>query len=259
MADWNADLYNRFRKERMQPAIDLVKQIDGHAKINRILDVGCGTGMSTIPLRERWTRAEIIGIDNSESMLKKAREWNKDIQWEIRDCNNPIEGLGKFDLVFSNAALQWMEDQGAVIRNLCELLTEGGILALQIPAFQQMAVRSCIQEAAVKFGISKFGECFKETCICHSIEYYYNQLAGNLEEIKLWQTNYYHIMNSQEEILEFVRSTGLRPYLDCLDEKDSADFLTAVLSEVKKHYGIQSDNRVLFEFKRIFVTGVKAE
>jgi trans-aconitate 2-methyltransferase len=258
MADWNADLYNRFSKERMQPAIDLVNRIHKQAKINRILDVGCGTGMSTQPLFEKWGKAEIIGIDNSESMLKKAREWNKDIQWVIKDCNNSLENLGKFDLVFSNAALQWMDNQGAVIKNLINLLTQRGILAIQIPSFQHMKISDCIQKAVHKFGIERFGGFQQETCICHDMKFYYNQLKDGLEEIQLWQTNYYHIMNGHIEILEFIRSTGLKPYLDMLDEEDSKDFLEYVISEVKLQYGVQDDGKILFEFKRLFFMGVKA-
>ncbi len=252
MNDWNADLYNRFGKERKQPAIDLVNRIDKSKNIRRIIDIGCGTGMSTIPLKNNWENAEIIGVDNSDSMLEKARELNQQIKWLKWDCNKPINNLGKFDLVFSNAALQWLKDQAYVIGNLSNILNQNGILAMQIPNLTDMAINLSIQKIVDQWVGVELEGMEKEICICHGVEFYYTQLTKYFRKIDLWQTSYYHIMNSHEEILEFYKSTGLRPYLNRLDDKGKDRFLTALLEELKLQYKIQENNKLLFEFNRIF-------
>lgn len=251
MEDWNADLYSYFSKERIQPVIDLVNRLDCNTDIRRIIDIGCGSGMSTKPLLKRWPSTEIIGVDYSDTMLNKAKEWNKDIRWLKRDCNNPLEDLGKFDLVFSNAALQWLNDQGAVIKNLSRLLNKKGVLAMQIPDFDEMQISRCIRDVAASYG-QVFDGIEKDLYHCGSPVYYYNELAKYFMRIELWETDYYHVMNSQEDIIEFISSTGLRPYLSRLDEEQQKAFLKDVLAQIKIPYNYQEDGKVLFTFKRIF-------
>jgi len=90
---WNADLYNKFGKERIQPSKDLATRIVIN-DCKRILDVGCGSGMSTYCLKERFPKAEIMGVDLSESMLNKACELVSDVNWIQRDCRKSLDDLG---------------------------------------------------------------------------------------------------------------------------------------------------------------------
>lgn len=99
---WNAEIYNRYGKERIQPSIDLVARIKD-MKFKRIVDVGCGTGMSTAPLVSTWENAEIIGVDLSKEMLEKAREILPIVTFIQRDCSKPLFDMGAFDLIFCNA------------------------------------------------------------------------------------------------------------------------------------------------------------
>ncbi|OFV71132.1 methyltransferase domain-containing protein [Acetobacterium wieringae] len=136
MEDWNVTLYRQFEKERAQPSIDLVNRIEGDS-FKRIIDIGCGSGMSTLPLRNRFKEAEIFGADSSPSMLTQAKETVEDVTWLERDCSKPMDDLGQFDLIFSNAALQWFENQAKVIKNLSGMLLPKGLLAVQIPYFRR--------------------------------------------------------------------------------------------------------------------------
>lgn len=259
MSDWNAELYNRYYNQRLQPVTDLIRRLDQKPEYRRIIDIGCGTGISTLPLRNRWPQAKITGVDNSESMLTKARESCSDVDFVKRDCTESLKDLGKFDLIFSNAVLQWLPDQAAVIKNLSELLTEEGTLAIQVPNFKEMAINTCIQEAADSFGAEAFRGVEKEQCICYDPEYYYDILASCFVEVEVWQTNYYHIMNSHNDILDFYKSTGLRPFLDRLDAEGKDKFLAEVLNKIKVKYSTRKDDKVLFEFKRIFLLAEKPQ
>jgi trans-aconitate 2-methyltransferase len=256
MEDWNVTLYRQFEKERAQPSVDLVNRIAGDS-FKRIIDIGCGSGMSTLPLQNRFTAAEIMGADSSPSMLTQARETLKDVTWLERDCSKPLKDLGEFDLVFSNAALQWFEDQAKVIRNLSEILVPDGILAVQIPYFSAMTIARCIAEAVKTYDGAIFDGIEKDLFNSYSPGFYYDELTEHFSKIELWQTNYFHIMNTHEDILKFCMSTGLRPYANRFEESQKAGFYNRVLREIKKGYTIQKDGKILFEFKRIFFIATK--
>ena len=103
MIDWNPDLYLKFGKERTLPSKDLISRI-GLENPARILDIGCGSGNSTNELKKRWPNAEIIGIDNSSTMIEKAQLLYPEIDFRLMDATEDLSSLGKFDIVFSNAA-----------------------------------------------------------------------------------------------------------------------------------------------------------
>lgn len=256
MEDWNVKLYRQFEKERAQPSIDLVNRIDG-GSFKRIIDIGCGSGMSTMPLRNRFKEAEIVGVDSSPSMLTQARTTVKDVTWLERDCSKPLDDLGNFDLIFSNAALQWLENQAGVIRNLSRILKPDGILAVQVPYFSAMTIAGCIAEAVKTYDGDIFKGIEKDLFQSYSPGFYYDELANHFDKIELWQTNYLHIMNNHEEILKFCMSTGLRPYAERFDESGKHEFYKKVLNEIKKGYNVQKNGKILFEFKRIFFIATK--
>lgn len=100
--------------------------------------------MSTVPLRKRFKDSEIIGVDMSENMLTQAKKLVDDVKWIRRDCSEKLSDLGTFDLVFSNAFLQWLHNQEDFIMNTKELLNQNGILTIQIPSFEEMAISQII-------------------------------------------------------------------------------------------------------------------
>lgn len=254
MEDWNVELYHQYEKERLQPSIDLVNRIVSDS-FKRIIDIGCGSGMSTLPLKKRFKQAEIVGADLSAAMLEKAKEMISDVTWLKRDCSKPMNDLGKFDLVFSNAALQWFKNQDVVIKNLSDILVSEGLLAIQIPYFSDMIISDCIDEAVQTYDKSVFNGI--EICNCYAPGFYYDELTKWFRKVELWQTNYFHVMNDHQEIIKFCQSTGLRPYLERFVGNEKDEFLKRVLNGVKKRYPVQKNGCVLFEFKRMFFIAEK--
>jgi SAM-dependent methyltransferase len=105
---WNSDQYLKFAWERTQPAVDLAARID-LASPAHIADLGCGPGNSTAVLVQRWPAAELLGVDNSTAMLASARRDFPGPTWVEADVASWIPGR-TFDVVFSNATLQWVPD-----------------------------------------------------------------------------------------------------------------------------------------------------
>ena len=108
MPKWNPDQYERFIKDRTQPAIDLVNRLNISDPQN-ILDLGCGSGNSTIILKEKFPYSKVIGADNSDEMLEKARSIYPEIEFIKLDANGDYRDLDeRFDILFSNACIQWL-------------------------------------------------------------------------------------------------------------------------------------------------------
>ena len=238
----------------MQPSSDLAARIE-IKNCRRALDVGCGSGMSTLCLKRRFPNAEILGADFSQAMLSKARALLPDTQFVLRDCSKPLSDLGKFDVVFSNAFLQWLENQDEFVAHTKELLNEGGVLAMQIPLFAEMEIAKIIEHSARKFS-SELGEknLFDGMCVAKnfSAENYYEIFSKNFSRVEMWQTNYFHQMRSIDEIVDFVRGTALLPYLERLDEAQSTEFLRMLKTETAAHYKPCANGTVLFPFCRVF-------
>jgi len=255
---WSAQMYGKFEKERMQPSIDLVNRIeDGNLK--RILDVGCGSGMSTVPLRNRFPGSKIVGVDLSENMLEKARELISDVTWIRRDCSTKLDDLGTFDLVFSNAFLQWLQNQEEFVKNTKELLNENGVFAIQIPCFEEMTISKIIKEIALEFDKDNilFYNIESRACFNFKMMEYYNMFSRYYSKIDMWQTNYIHQMNDCNAIIDFVKGTALLPYLECLDKEQTSVFIEMLHDKISKHYLASENGMVLFEFKRLFILARK--
>jgi len=255
---WSADMYGKFAKERKQPSIDLLNKIDG-GKFERIIDIGCGSGMSTLPLKKRFMESEIVGVDLSENMLDKARKSISGVTWMQRDCSRKLNDLGTFDLVFSNAFIQWIPNQEEFIKNTKELLNENGVFAIQIPCFDEMKVAKIIKDAALEFDNDNtlFGGLRNATCFNHNLPEYYNIFSRYYSNIDIWQTNYIHQMKDCNAIIDFIKGTALLPYLECLDEKQTALFIKKLYDKISECYVASENGTVLFEFKRLFIIAQK--
>lgn len=123
MSQWNSELYLKFKNQRTQPAIDLIKRISVEQPTS-ILDIGCGPGNSTSALQKFFPQAYILGVDNSENMIKKAKESYSDLNFQVCDVITDLDKLGKYDIVFSNACLQWIPNHKEFMDLLCEMQSD---------------------------------------------------------------------------------------------------------------------------------------
>src|ERR671939_673364 len=104
---WNPGRYHQFQSERFAPFDDLFNLIKIREGM-RVVDLGCGTGELTRRLGDKLPRSEVVGIDSSPEMLERAHEQARDgLRFELGSIEN-VEGV--WDLVFSHAAIHWVED-----------------------------------------------------------------------------------------------------------------------------------------------------
>lgn len=251
---WNAELYEKYSMERLQPSLDLTARLDGDPFA--ILDVGCGSGMSTMCLRQRFPYAKIKGVDLSDQMLEKARSLQINADFFQKDCSRDLESMGRFDLVFSNAFLQWLDDQEAFIRDIRLNMHPGAILALQIPLFGLNPMCKIIFDTAEDL----FGDKTKDVHLYHdySVPEYYDMFNQYYGEVDLWKTTYFYHLENSESIVEFLQGTALIPFREALDEEDYSRFVTALKARAIEVYPAAANGKVLFPFERLFIIAKKA-
>ena len=252
MENWNVAHYLKFGDERTRAAADLVARIKlEHPET--IADLGCGPGNSTQILRNRWPNSNVIGIDNSAEMIDVAKRLFPAQKWVLADVAkwalaDPIA------LVFSNAALQWLPNHGTLIQRLFSFVASGGALAFQIPSGTFPTVRLLIHEISNDPAWTKRMVAARTALTMESPSFYYDTLADEATALDIWETEYNHVMDSPDAIVDWIASTGLRPFLAALDtDAERKRFLVELRCRVSSAYESRSDGKVLFPFRRTFV------
>lgn len=252
VADWDPDNYLRFEDHRTRPAAELAAHVRV-ATPETVIDLGCGPGNSTQILRQRWPAAHVLGLDSSPGMISAARENYPDQEWEIGDIGQ-WSSDPPFDVVFSNAALQWLPDHSCLLPRLFRQVSSGGALAFQVPSRTYSQVQLLIDEIADDAAWASRMQAARSALTIEDPDVYYDLLAPVARVVDTWETIYYQVMDSPTAIVEWISSTGLRPYLDALDsEQERQHFTSRLLGRVKESYSLQQDGKVLFPFRRTSV------
>lgn len=254
--DWNPELYLKFRNERTQPSVDLVNRIHIEFQPVNALDVGCGPGNSSQVLLDKWPGLRLTGMDNSPAMIDKAKKDYPGQDWVLADAFQYQPGE-KFDIVFSNATIQWIPDHPALLARLSGMLSDRGVLAVQVPQFIKMPVGIAIRRVAGSARWAGKTKGSDDLFTFHDAGFYYDILSAKCGSVEIWETHYFHVLESHMAVLEWVRGAGLKPYLDRLGESDKKDFEDEILLEIEKDYPAQKDGKVLFPFRRLFFIGYR--
>jgi len=257
--DWSAKQYTRFEDERNRPIRDLLFRISG-AAVSRAVDIGCGPGNSTELLRLQFPDAAVEGIDSSPAMIEAAGKRLPDVHFEVADIRT-WRGRGPFDLILANASLQWVPDHGALLPALVDRLTPGGRLAVQVPDNLDEPVHRLMRETAAEGSwADKLSEAAQAREIRHDAEWYYRTLRGAGAQAEVWRTVYHHPLGGgYGDVVEWFKSTGLRPFLDPLTQDERRNFLVRYQAALAKARACPElpDGTVLLPFPRLFFIAIR--
>ena len=256
MTDWNAAQYSKFKTERTLPAIDLANAIDCK-NVHKILDIGCGTGNSTAVLINKFPEAKVVGADNSDDMLSAAKNACPSADFIKLDAENDIDKITeKYDIVFSNACIQWIPNHRKLINDMFSLLRSGGVLAVQIPQQYKHPVHKILNSLADS---DKWNKKIKEKRTYNNLSEseYFDILSELSENFRIWEITYFFSMPSHQSIAEWYKGTGLRPYLAQLTDSDQKEYTEDFLERIRATYPVRKNGNIIFEFPRLFFTVTK--
>jgi trans-aconitate 2-methyltransferase len=254
---WSAAQYVKFEGERTRPARDLVQRIP-LAHVESAVDLGCGPGNSTEVLRERYPGARIIGIDSSADMIEAARDRTPDIEFEIADIRE-WRPDGPLDVILANAVLQWIPDHGTLIPSLLAKLRPGGVLAVQMPDnFDEPSHRAMREVAGAPSWAGKLAAAAAERADIRAAEWYFRLARAHARHIDVWRVTYYHpLAEGARAIVEWVKGSGLRPFLNPLDDEDRLEFLARYEDAIAEAYPAEPDGAVILPFPRLFFVATR--
>lgn len=247
---WSATQYLRFEDERTRPVRDLVARVP-NLDPARAADIGCGPGNSTEVLRERYPRTEIVGVDSSPDMIAAARKRLPEVAFEVADV---VGWAGEgFDVILANAVIQWIPDHESLLPQLMKKLARGGSLAVQAPDNLDEPLHWLMRQVAADgpWG-TKLEGAARARASRRGADWYFRLLRMQASRVDVWRTTYFHPLAGAHALVEWVKGTGLPPFIDPLDPAERQLFLARYEAEIEEAYPAEPDGTVLLPFPRLF-------
>ena len=250
---WDPEQYLAYGDLRMRAGLDLLARVPVEAP-DRVVDLGCGPGTLTLALAERWPAAEIAGIDTSEEMLADAvaRDPDRRVSWMPGDLAS-WTAAHRVDVIYSNAALHWVDDHPRVLTHWLGQLAPRGVLAFQVPTnFDEPShaiVAEVVDDDAWR---SRLRPHLRDHPVLPAHRYH-RLLTPLVDHLDVWETTYWHALQGQDPVLDWLRGSVLRPLLPELSSDEQARFLDRIAAGLRAAYPADETGLTRFPFRRLFV------
>lgn len=248
---WDPAQYLKFAGERMRPAVDLLARVPAAAPAT-VVDLGCGAGNLAPLLAARWPEAQLTGVDSSPEMLARARAAHPQARFVQSDIGvwRPERPV---DVLYSNAALHWLEGHERLFPALLESVAPGGWLAVQMPrnfnAPSHTAIVETIEQGPWRARLEP--RLRREPVAAPGA--YWRLLESHAAELQVWETEYLQVLEGENPVAEYTKGTWLKQFLDLLPGPERAAFEADYRRRVLAWYPPQADGRTLFPFRRLFL------
>jgi trans-aconitate 2-methyltransferase len=227
---WDPNQYHKFQAQRSAPFYDLLALVDVRPNL-KVVDLGCGTGELTRQLADALPHSDMTGLDSSPQMLEKAASFSSP---NLRfDQGDQSQLTGEWDLIFSNAALQWSENHAELIPHLYRHLKPGGQIAVQVPSNHNHISHQIIRETAGEEPFKSILQGFQRYAPVLSIDQYAQLLFDcGAEDVVVFERVYAHVLGDSDAVVEWISGTACVPYFERLgDHKDS--FVTTIRHKMR--------------------------
>lgn len=250
---WDPAAYLRFAGERARPFVELVDRV-GVESPATVVDLGCGDGSTTALLADRWPAARVTGIDSSAEMLAAApRRPRLELRLgDVRDWRPEVP----VDVLVCNAVLHWVPGHDRLLARWAGQLSPGGALAVQVPGNFRAPTHALLAALCLSPAWSgRLADAAPSPSAVLEPAGYLDVLTGAGLTADVWETTYLHVLTGDDPVLQWVRSTVLRPVLARLDEPAAAAFTAEYAAALRAAYPRQHDGSTVLPFRRIFAVG----
>jgi len=256
MKPWNPDRYLAYADLHSKAIEDLVNHISIE-KPRVVVDLGCGPGNSTECIAARWPNAGITGVDIAEEMLEKGRAKHPGWEWVLSGIED-FRPAKPFDVVVSCAALQWLAHHERLLPQLWGLVKARGALAVQMPANQQSPLHRAVFRTARSRAWRRFTGRSRSVLNFQPPARYISILSPLARRLDVWESIYYHEMRSLDELLDWAKTTVLRPFLGKIPGVGrQRDFVADVKRACAGAYPKTERGTILYVQKRLFFVAYK--
>ncbi len=252
---WNPAQYLAFADHRLRPAIDLLQRVPLEGPRD-VVDLGCGAGNVTTLLRARWPLARIMGVDSSAAMLERARTTDPTVEWRLADLAawTPPQPV---DVVYSNAALHWLDAHPTLFPALLTMVAPGGVLAVQMPRnFTEPSHTSLYDTVREGPWRDRLAPLIRPEPT-KAPAYYRALLRPHVTSLDIWETTYLQALQGENPVAEFVKGSALGPFLEALENEERPAFEARYRAKVQAAYPPEDDGTTLFPFRRLFIVAVR--
>lgn len=252
---WNPDNYNQFKDIRFKPFYDLAELIVGDTVLHAV-DLGCGTGEQTAILSKKFAEANFLGIDSSAEMLSEShRLETESLKFGQSSVEKFLAEPRTWDLIFSNAALQWLEDHQVLFPQLISKLNAGGQLAVQMPYQPENILNKILFELGNEEPFRTYLNDWNRSSAVLDIDAYAQLLFENgLDQFDLSLRVYPLIATDADTLYSFIAGSALIPYIERLADDKKVLFIDEFKTRINKHF---SKFPAIYSFKRILLYGRK--
>jgi len=243
---WNPDQYHQFQSERFAPFADLPSLIEVRPGL-RVIDLGCGTGELTRRLADHLPETDVLGIDSSPEMLERAASQARPgLRFAL--CS-VADAAGEWDLVFSHAVIQWIDDHASLIPRLLSLVSPGGQLAVQMPSDHGHPTHRMIVEIAGEEPFRCALNGWRRTPPVLPLDAYAELLhAQGATEMTVFEKVYPHLLENADALAEWTSGTVLVPYFERLPGALREDFMQTYRRRLRERWPYSP---VFYPFRRI--------
>ena len=254
---WSAAQYVKFEEERTRPVRELVARIP-LANVASAADIGCGPGNSTEVLRERFPHAHIVGVELFGRHDRRGAQAPPRHRLRGRRYSAMAPEAEPLDVILANAVLQWIPGHETLLPALIARLNPGGALAVQTPDNLDEPTHRLMREiAGTGPWAAKLKDAAKARAERRGAEWYFRLLRAHASHVDVWRTTYCHPLAGAQAVVEWVKGTGLRPFIDPLDESEREAYLARYEAAIAEAYPAEADGIVLLPFPRLFFVATR--
>jgi trans-aconitate methyltransferase len=258
---WNAAAYAANSVVQQRWARELIAKLNLRGD-EKVLDLGCGDGKVTAEIAHAVPRGPVTGIDASPQMIKFAKKTFPakkfpNLKFQVMDARK-IKFARQFDVIFSNAALHWVDDHEKILRGAASVLKSGGRLVVSCGG--KGNAQDVFVALRPEMRLKRWRDFFRKMPTPYFFyapdEYkkWLPKFSFKIQKLKLAPKD--AIYAGAEDFATWLRTTWI-PYVQRVPENVRDEFIAAVTQRYVAKHPPDADGKVHVKMVRLEIDAIK--